>query len=153
MRRMSVCWCNISKDFSASLPASRSSPPSRSPFPRQTSVPALRRPFLPLEPSVGAVLLYKGEPDTIESPPLEPSPHRHAPSHEHPSAASTARLSSLHALHWFILRPCANDRIRHLHLTPTSSAPSQLPKIHYPGRICACTSLQEIHLSAIRLTS
>ena len=30
------------------------------------------------------MLLYKGEPGTVESPPLEPSPHRHAPSHEHP---------------------------------------------------------------------
>lgn len=77
---MSVCWCNISKSFSASLAASRRSAPSRSPFPRHLSVPALRRPFLPPELSVAAVLLYQGEPSRVRllSAPLPASPRLHS---------------------------------------------------------------------------
>lgn len=160
------CWCNISKDFSASV---RAQPPSHSPVSStlEGTVPLPARTALrpkttvpPTELSVGVLLLPRGARHSHHFL----GPH-HSSSHtltRSPHSAGTRHRSSVNCQRYtrcidLFLQPCANVRIRHLHLhlplTPTSGAPQQLPKAHYPGRICACTSLQEIHLSAVRLTS
>ena len=157
---MSASWCDISKDFSAGLPVSRRARQAGRRFlalgrtcPR-TTVLSTRRAFrrcraiLQREPGTNHDDSHRLP--SLKAPTAPSQAHRLTRSvHCHCRCVHCRHAQSAirhcYTLHWLVLRPCANDRFWHLHLTltptPTSGAPSLLPKIHHPGRVrvCVCT--------------
>ena len=140
MRRMSVCWCNVSKDFSERFPASRRSAPSRSPFPRHLSVPALGRPFLPPELSVVAVLLTKGS--RAQSPLfyalLPHRPHTITPYQHRASKHSTLHSAALICSAALCERPhsasASNPHERRSVATTQNTLPRSYLRLHVAAR-------------------
>ena len=127
-RELVPTWCHLAKIFQRAclFPGERAKPVAVS---SHLGVPALGRPFFPQdEPSVAAVLSYKGSPAQtttthIACPAPKPQPHLTRSVHCHCRCVHCRHAQSAirhcYTLHWLVLRPCANDRFWHLHLNLT----------------------------------
>lgn len=135
--RMSASWCDISKDFSAGLPVSRRARQAGRRFlalgrtcPR-TTVLSTRRAFRRCRAILQRVPGTNHDDShrlpSLKAPTAPSQAHTISPLPLPLRALQTHAIRHCYTLHWLVLRPCANDRFWHLHLTltptPTSGAP------------------------------